>query len=77
MITIRFANTSESLNKYLPKFIKPKISFLASSFAVELMGQWEGIVFHIILRRVLYRGSHVLQISLKALFLRCNTNELN
>ena len=44
--------------------LTPKTSFEASLFS---LGQPEGNRFHIILRRVLYQGSHVLQILLKAL----------
>ena len=47
--------------------LTPKTPFEASLFSLGLMGQPEGNRFHIILRRVLYRGSHVLQILLKAL----------
>ena len=46
-------------NGCLPKFITPK-------------NKEREIVFHTIRRRVLYRGSHVLQILLKALLLRGN-----
>ena len=33
------------------------------------MGYWREIIFHIILHQVLYQGSHLLQILLKALFM--------
>ena len=44
-----------------------KTPFEASLFLLGLMANQKEIVFHIILRPVLYRGSHVLQILLKAL----------
>ena len=59
-------------NDCLPKFITLKLRFQPVCSQWNQWAKEREIVFHTIRRRVLYRGSRVLQVLLKALLLRGN-----